>query len=225
MKKVLFWDFDGTLSYPNKSFSTALYWALCKNGYSVEENAATKFFANVYSWKTPEISYPDRTNEHWWGMQFEKMRGFLQAHGIHPSDMTAICEDCRKKLIDVSNYKLYDDTVQTLEACIRKGYINYLTTNNYPEILENLTKLGIADFFSGYIVSSHIGYEKPRREFYAYAKSLAGDPDVGYMIGDNPVADIAGGKAAGLRTIAVHACKASCADHYFEELNRILAVL
>ena len=43
---------------------------------------------------------------------------------------------------------------------------------NSPEITENLKKLGIAHFFDGLVVSSHIGFEKPREEFFEYAKSL-----------------------------------------------------
>ena len=225
MDKVLFWDFDGTLSYPNKSFSTALYWVLCKNGYSIDKDAATKFLTNVYSWKTPEITYPNRTSELWWAMLFEKIRDFLLAHRVSPLDTTIICEDFRRKLIDISNYTLYDDTVQTLDSCIKKGYKNYLITNNYPEILDNLKKLNIDHFFSGHIVSSHIGYEKPRKEFFDYAKKISGSPSIGYVIGDNPIADIQGGKDAGFATIAVHECKQSNADYYFENLKQILSVL
>lgn len=224
MDRVLFWDFDGTLSYPNKSFSTALHCALAEKGYQLDAAECAGFLSDLYSWKTPQIAYPDKRNELWWQTHFEKIRTYLAAHEIPATDFDVICAAFREKLIAVSNYALYDDTAATLEACRQMGFRNYLVTNNYPEILDNLKKLNIADYFSDFIVSSHIGYEKPRKEFFDYAKKVSGAAS-GYMIGDNPVADIQGGKDAGFVTIAVHACKQSCADHYVETLSKILPIL
>ena len=48
------------------------------------------------------------------------------------------------------------------------------------------------------------GYEKPRREIFKYALSQAGNPEVSYMIGDNPIADYQGGLDAGMIPILVH---------------------
>ena len=225
MDRVLFWDFDGTLAYPNKSFFTALHGALCENGYDCGEDECVNFSKSLYSWKTPQIDYADKTGELWWETHFDKIRSFCDQKNIPAADMDRICGDFRKKLIDVSNYALYDDTVKTLERCVELGYRNYLITNNYPEIVENLEKLQISPFFSGYIVSSHIGYEKPRGEFFNHAKKLAGSPQNGYVIGDNPVADIRGGKDAGWTTIAVHECRQNEADHYCETLTEILNLL
>lgn len=45
------------------------------------------------------------------------------------------------------------------------------------------------------------------------------------MIGDNPVADIKGGNQAGFKTIAVHECKESDADYYFEKLKDIFDII
>lgn len=41
-------------------------------------------------------------------------------------------------------------------------------------------------------------------EIFEYALHIAGNPEICYMIGDNPVADIQGGKGAGMKTILVH---------------------
>lgn len=224
MERALFWDFDGTLSYPNKSFSTALYCALSEKGYNLDEEDCNRFLSNLYSWKSPQITYPDKIHGLWWETHFEKIRTYLAAHSIPDTDFDAICAAFRERLISVSNYALYDDTAATLEACRKLGFKNYLITNNYPEILENLKTLNIADFFTDYIVSSHIGYEKPRKEFFDYAKKISG-VSTGYVIGDNPKADIQGGKDAGFITIAVHECKQSNADYYFETLAQILPIL
>lgn len=224
MNKAIFWDFDGTLSYPNKSFSTALYDALMENGYNTDYEKTVKFTENAYSWKSPDVTYADKTDERWWDDLYKKISDFCMVQGIS-ENLQKICESTRRILTDVSNYCLYDDTVETLQKCIDMGYKNYLVTNNYPEIIKNLEKLGIAKYFTAYTVSAHIGYEKPRKEFFDCAKTLAGSPDVGYIIGDNPNADIKGGRAAGFTAIAVHECRESEADYYCEELTEIFNIL
>lgn len=225
MSKALYWDFDGTLSYPNKSFSNALYLSLSEKGYDLNNAETAKFLDTFYSWKTPQIDYPEQTNGLWWDIHFDKIRKFCRSQNIPHSAIDDICTNFRERLIDVSNYKLYDDTVATLEACSRIGSKNYLITNNYPEIIDNLQKLNIAQYFTDFIVSSHIGYEKPRKEFFEYARKVAGNPASAYVIGDNPVADIQGGLEAGFVTIAVHECKTSDANYYCENLIQILSVI
>ncbi len=225
MNKALFWDFDGTLSYPNKSFFDALDKALLKNGYSFGNNKAEEFLKTAYSWKTPDITYVDKTNSLWWDTLFEKIMGFCATVGVAPADLEKVCSDFKEILTDVSNYKLYDDTAETLKKCMDLGYKNYLITNNYPEITSILEKLGIAHFFESFIVSSHIGYEKPRKEFFEHAKNVAESPEVVYVVGDNLNADIQGGKNMGFTTVAVHRCTESDADYYLENLFGIFNIL
>ena len=224
MNKAIFWDFDGTLSYPNKSFSTALYDAFTENGYNTDYEKTVKFTENAYSWKSPDVIYPDKTGECWWDDLYTKISDFCMVQGV-TENLQKICESTRRILTDVSNYCLYDDTTETMRKCVELGYKNYLITNNYPEIVKNLEKLGIAKYFTDCVVSSFIGYEKPRTEFFEYAKKIAGYPDIGYVIGDNPIADIQGGKDAGYKTIAVHECKESSADYYFQNLCEIFSAL
>lgn len=223
--KAILWDFDGTLSYPNRSFSTALYTAISEAGYRMDADRTVDFLNTAYSWKTPDEIYPHKTGEDWWETMYAKTGRFCRENGIKEADISGINTRFRENLTDVGNYRVYDDAVQTLQKCLGLGYKNYLASNNYPEIIENLQKLGIATYLSGWVVSSHIGYEKPRVEFYDYAKRLSGNPEMLYMIGDNPIADIWGGKNSGLITIAVHGCKNSEADFYFENLSDIPAIL
>ena len=225
MNKALFWDFDGTLSYPNRSFFDALDKALLKNGYSCPSDKGEEFLKTAYSWKTPEITYVDKTNSLWWDTLFGKIKEFCASVGVVSADFEKVCRDFKEILTDVSNYKLYVDTEETLKKCMALGYKNFLITNNYPEITDVPEKLGIAHLFENFIVSSHIGYEKPRKEFFEYAAKLAENPDVVYVIGDNPDADIKGGKNMGFKTIAVHECVESEADYYLENLNDIFKIL
>lgn len=223
--KAILWDFDGTLSYPNRCFSSALYMAVSQFGYTIEKHKTTEFLSTAYSWKNPDAIYIDRTWKVWWDTMFGKITAFCIENGIKVADIPEINARFREVLINAENYCLYDDAIETLKKCLELGYKNILATNNYPEITENLEKLGVAPYLTDCVVSSHIGYEKPRKEFYDEAKRRGGNSDIVYMIGDNPIADIRGGNDAGLITIAVHECKNSEADFYVENLTDILAIL
>lgn len=58
--------------------------------------------------------------------------------------------------------------------------------------------------YENYILSADVGYEKPRKEIFGYAMEKAGNPEIKYMIGDNPVADYEGGPAVGMKPVLVH---------------------
>lgn len=225
MEKVLFWDFDGTLSYPNKSFETALSFAIAKAGYQIDPQSSSDFFKNTYTWKSPMDDHTQETGETWWTVLFAKTDVFCRDAGIPETALPQIHAELKAKLIHIDNYGLYEDTLSTLATCKAMGYHNFLLTNNYPEILENVKKLGIYDYFTDFVVSSHVGYDKPRQELYDYAKKLAGNPEICYMIGDNPQADIAGSKQAGMTAIYVHNGKLDIADHSLDRLSEIPAIL
>ena len=59
-------------------------------------------------------------------------------------------------------------------------------------------------YFEEYFLSANIGYEKPRAEIFQYALEKTGNPEVCYMVGDNPISDVKGAQAVGMKTILVH---------------------
>ena len=225
MKKALFWDFDGTIIHPNESFLSALYQSLNKTGYEIPSEQIRAFLKTACSWYTPETAYPDQTGSKWWEHLFEKFDLFFLRHRIVQKDYAALKGDFKHQILDCNSYRLYEDANAVLSACIEKGYDNYILSNNYPELPAVIEELGLSPCFSGYIVSSNIGYEKPRKELFQYALSLAGFPEVYYMIGDNPIADIEGGKAAGFQTILVHQGAPSAADYCCSSLSEIPQLL
>ena len=214
MKKALFWDFDGTLVYPNESFLCTLDHSLQKYGYVLPIEELRAFLKSSCSWYLYDEVYPDSTGEGWWDMLLEKIRVFCSSRGIGPADCEKICRYFRYHIPEKENYILYEDAKSVLEQCRQKGYVNYIISNNYPELPEIIQAFGLDDWFTDYFVSANLGYEKPRPEIFAHALVQAGQPEICYMIGDNPVADIRGGQAAGMKTVLVHH-----EDHFTEDRN------
>ena len=72
-----------------------------------------------------------------------------------------------------------------------------------PELPELIRRLGLADLLDGVLTSATTGYEKPNPEMFRIALRQAGDPDGAWMVGDNPIADIAGAESVGIRGLLV----------------------
>lgn len=225
MEKALFWDFDGTIVYPNESFLDALYAALKRGGYAFPECDIRQFLHAVCTWYLPDISYTEKTGSKWWDNLFHHFNGFYAQHELPRSLYPQINHHFKEQILSCGSLKLFEDAKAALSQCLETGYANYILSNNFPELPDIIKHFGLAPYFSGYIVSSHIGYEKPRTEIFQYALNLAGNPRHSYMIGDNPIADIHGGKAAGMKTILVHSKCASEADWTCESLLEIPALL
>lgn len=222
--KAVFWDFDGTLVHPNESFVWALRDAMKEYGCPTEEDELRKFLNGVYSWKNTHIDYVNRTGDKWWEDLFAHIHTFCTERGVAEGDMDSVCRKFRSEVVG-RQYQIYDDAEEMLAYCIERGYENYVLSNNYPELPEVIGRMGLNRYFKEIFVSARIGYEKPRPELFRYALEGAGSPEIAYMIGDNPVADIQGGNAAGMRTAFVHKDEPSKANWNFAALSELRGVL
>ena len=223
MKKVIFWDFDGTLVKENKRFVWALSRSLSFYGFSVKEEEIEEFLRSVYPWLNYDRSYEGETDK-WWDRFLLSLAPFYDKIGASKEQANEISADYKRRIIEENDYVLHEDTVEVLNATIGMGYENYLLSNNYPELTEMMKRLQIFDLFSGFVVSAHVGYEKPRKELFDYAKKLAG-VQTAVMVGDNPVADVIGAKNAGFTAVLVHRNQPSEADYSFDTLKPILGIL
>jgi len=222
--KVIFWDFDGTLVHPNERFVQTFRAAAACYNYDIPIDEIRTLFVRIYPWNNTHISYTDQLDS-WWDRFVGNFSGLYEKHGISAEAGGRISRKFVDDMVHNNTYTLYEDTKAVLGECKKRGYRNYGLSNNYPELLMILDQFGLTEYFEEYIVSANVGYEKPRRELYDYAKSRAGKFDVGFMIGDNPIADIRGGNAAGLTTIFVHKDEVTEADYTCKTLTEALAIL
>lgn len=224
-RKAIFWDFDGTLIHANESSFCALKEALLESRHTVSDSDIKAALRAALSWHNWETTYEGDTHEKWWDSLFSGLAGFYEQHGI--PDCAEINAAFKENVLSFRCYKLYDDACTTLEYCKNSGYRNYILSNNYPELPQAIEKLGLAEYLSGCVISSHIGFEKPRPEIFRYAMEAAGNPELCYMVGDNPFADIQGAKAVGIHTVLVHSDTPECkyADHICKTLSDITAII
>ena len=203
MTKAIFWDSDGTLLYANESFKISLIRALENEGYTPDEADVKSLMKRICTWHTPEKDHSRQNGEAWWQELLAGIKNFCLQQGIAPEHISAICHAFRQNVI-AYEYEPYADVKAVLHAFRERGFANYIISNNFPELDQVFRRLGLDQEIAGYILSGSVGYEKPRREIFDCARQLAGNPDICYMIGDNPVADGQGGLNAGMKPVLVH---------------------
>jgi HAD superfamily hydrolase (TIGR01509 family) len=115
--------------------------------------------------------------------------------------------------------------VRGLSERFRLGIVS-----NYPfgpVVSGSLERLGIGDCFEAVIVSGEVGWAKPHPEIFALAlRTMRAHPARTVFVGDNPVADMAGAKSAGMWTAwyapSSGAAKPSAADFHFDRHEALL---
>jgi putative hydrolase of the HAD superfamily len=92
------------------------------------------------------------------------------------------------------------DATPTIIELHKRGYIlgiiaNTITETEIPDWMETE---GITKYFKSVVLSSKVGYRKPNPEIYWEAARRAGvEPSKCAYVGDNPIRDVEGTRAAG----------------------------
>jgi FMN phosphatase YigB (HAD superfamily) len=81
---------------------------------------------------------------------------------------------------------------------VSAGWRNVIVSNHGPELPDLVFQLGLADHVHAVVNSADNGYEKPHPQAFRLALQAAGDPTTAWIVGDNPIADIAGAAQVGI---------------------------
>ena len=95
---------------------------------------------------------------------------------------------------------------EALDRAAAAGLRPMIVTNgNVAQQERKVELLGLGDHVVGMVISEGVGVAKPDPEIFRIAAEQAGgELDDAWMIGDSLSSDIAGGIAAGLRTVWLH---------------------
>lgn len=140
------------------------------------------------------------------GLWTERVASALVAAGVRHDAALAAELRAQYHASMEDELRLFPDALPALDAltALRPRPVLGVLTNG-PAVTQHarLTRLGLLPRFDLSVISGEIGCAKPAQAFFAEALRRAGDvpPGEAVMIGDNPVADIAGARAAGLRAV------------------------
>ena len=203
---VLIWDFDGTLAERPHRWSGAVDDALTDvagpHGFSRAE--IRKALHRAYPWHEPEVAHPElATADDWWDRLAAVLASRLSQLGVQPEVAKLAAAGVRTQYCRPDRWQLFPDTVLALDELSALGWRHVLLSNHVPELGDILVGLGLGGRFEAVLSSAVTGFEKPDPRAFALALASAGQPGAAWMIGDNPVADVGGAVAAGLRAILV----------------------
>lgn len=127
----------------------------------------------------------------------------LAEQGIHdealPGAMAARFAAARRR------YPHYPEVDPLLAALRERGLLLGIVTNGVPDLQRSkLEGAGLGQSFDAVVISGEIDCGKPDPGiFHHVLQELGVAPAEAVMVGDNPGRDVAGGRAAGLRTVWV----------------------
>jgi len=120
----------------------------------------------------------------------------------------------------------YPDATETLLKLRKRGYKLGLISNTHWRLLENVRDQ-FEKYFLAITLSYEHGYAKPHPSiFVATLKKLGVSASRCLYVGDDPIADVQGAKAVGMRTAFIKRQKEEAdADVKIEQLNDLLNFL
>jgi putative hydrolase of the HAD superfamily len=208
--RVLFWDFHGTLTHADSLWSKSLHRAALAAfpGCGLDLGHVRACLDNDgFPWHRPEQEYQHLTEpEAWWAYVNQLFVTTCRRLDFDELQIREIVPRIRPQLLDPANFRLFNQTIPVLADLRRAGWRHVMLSNNFPELPKLCQILGLGDYFDCYVVSALAGFEKPRPEIFRIAWAAAGRPELCFMVGDNPEADIAGAQST-RRRIAVKICR------------------
>ena len=206
MSKVIFWDFDGTLAYRPKMFSSSLMMVLdeYEKGHQITDESFVQWLQSGFPWHEPDKEYLHlKETEAWWDNICKVFERAYIMNGVLPEKACFYAKETRKHLIAPEHYRLYGDTMDTLRYFKEDGYKNIILSNHIPELPKIVECLGLMEYIDICISSANVGFEKPNQMIFQLALEMTKNPEIVWMVGDNLKADVYGAEAAGIEAILV----------------------
>ena len=203
---TVLWDFDGTLAARKGMWRSALLTALDQvtADHGVTMELLRGGLKNSFPWHTPETPHPQlHTPELWWAQLGAVFRRAYAAAGVSESTAEQAAEAVRAIYLDDRYWSVFDDVRPSLQRLRENDYRNVILSNHVPELGDLVDRLGLAELIEFVLTSAVTGHEKPHPVMFDIALELTGHPDRVWMVGDNPIVDVAGATAAGIPAILV----------------------
>lgn len=105
---------------------------------------------------------------------------------------------------ETAKFHLFPETLEVLDAIRSRGLKLCVVSNWSPRLTKHLDALGLSVRFDRVWISAVVGLEKPAPAFFEHGcRELGIRPDEAVHVGDHPVKDVAGARAAGIRAFLI----------------------
>ncbi len=201
MTRAVLWDFDGTLATRTGGWPRCLLDALARvePSLSLTPDDVRPGLRDGFPWHRPEVEHGPRDSAAWWGALAAVLSGAYLRAGVPADVAAAAVAEVRGCYADPAYWTVYDDTLPALRELA--AYRHVIVSNHVPELPDLVAALGLP--VDAVVTSAAVGWEKPHPAMFRAGLAAAGEPDEVWMVGDNPVADVAGAEAVGIPAVLV----------------------
>jgi len=204
--KLLIWDFDGTLAYREGQWSGALLDVLNTHvpSHAITRDQLRPYLRHGFPWHSPDQPQEPRiAADVWWARLMPGFVTAFTANGLPSDHAVTLAASVRAAYCNPCAWATYPETIATLTALVHAGWTHVILSNHVPELPDLVRHLGVDRFITTIFNSAVTGYEKPHPAAFQHILSTLPRIECVWMVGDNPVADIAGAAAVGIPGILV----------------------
>lgn len=124
--------------------------------------------------------------------------------GAGPDRLEGFADELLQRFRRTARFHLFPETLEVLDALRARGVRTAIVSNWSARLAKHLDDLDLTRRFDAVLISAVEGLEKPDRALFARALERLGvEPGEAIHVGDHPVKDVEGARAAGLRALLV----------------------
>jgi putative hydrolase of the HAD superfamily len=221
--KVIFFDAGGTLFRPYPSVGAVYSLVAARHGVKADPEVVEKAFHQHWHSRNGLSTLSGLTSEKierdWWRQMVmdvfttpfavpAESGGGTPTDGIGGDsrmpfkDFDAFFQELYDLFARAECWRLFDETVSTLETLRGQGYRLAIISNWDHRLFSIVEQLGLSEFFDQVIASSAVGVAKPgKRIFEAALKAMNALPEESLHIGDSIEDDYHGATRAGMKAV------------------------
>jgi putative hydrolase of the HAD superfamily len=201
--KIIFFDAGGTLFRPWPSVGHVYAQTALKHGVHVDPAVVEKAFHEKWhlrSGQNLEKQTSEKIEREWWYALVRDVFHNLEAF----DNFDAFFAELYDLFAQAECWRLFDDTVPTLDALKARGYRLGIISNWDYRLFSIVKQLGLSDYFEVVIASSAVGCSKPGAKIFEAAwTAMKVKPEQCMHIGDSAADDYEGAQKAGLTPVLI----------------------
>ena len=122
--RFLIWDFDGTLGYRVRRWSSALHSVLeeAMPGHGLEKERLSARLRSGSPWHAPQVPHPELSSpDAWWDALSPIFVRAFEGEGIDPSTARRLAVEVRATYVDPRHWQLFDDATPASRELSSRG--------------------------------------------------------------------------------------------------------
>ena len=208
---VVFFDVAGTLIRVRDGVGAQYARVAGRFGVTVDPSPLEREFPRAFRAAPPmafpgvaTAAIPDLEREVWRGIVRDVFAGAGVLTAFAPGAFDAYFDTVYRHFEDASAWEVFPDVVPALTALGALGCTLGIVSNFDSRVLQILDGLSLAPWFASVTLSSQVGATKPDRAIFEQALARHGAQAARTLhVGDSPVEDFDGARAAGLRAVLI----------------------